>query len=41
MQSQLRPALIGASAIMALSAGALAQTPPQPPAGPPAARSAP
>ena len=35
MQSQWRPALIGASAIMALSAGALAQTPPQPPAAPP------
>ncbi len=43
MQSQCRPALIGASAIMALSAGALAQTPPQPPVGPPppAAGSAP
>jgi hypothetical protein len=37
MQSQWRPALIGASAIMALSAGALAQTPPPPPAGPPSA----
>ena len=35
MQSQWKPALIGASAIIALSAGALAQTPPSPPPGPP------
>jgi len=35
MQSQWRPALIGASAIIALSTGALAQTPPSPPPGPP------
>jgi hypothetical protein len=43
MQSQWKPALIGESAIMALNAGgAVAQTPPSPPAGPrPASGAAP